>query len=146
MGTGSTIHVRLGGKTDTLHGEPIEADAYVKVLSDGRFRHTTPMWRGLAVDLGPMARLQIEGIDVLVSSSRQQVLDDQVFVLNGIDVSTRRIVGLKSSQHFRAGFAELAAAIVTSDAPGATSQDLHAFGHTRIRRPIWPLDANVDYT
>ena len=144
-GTGSTIRVRLGGKTDSMHGEPIEADAYVKVLSDGRFCHTTPMWRGLAIDLGPMAWLQIESIDVLVSSSRQQVLDDQVFILNGIDVRARRVVGLKSSQHFRAGFAEQAAAIVTADAPGATSQDLHVFGHTRIRRPIWPLDANVEY-
>lgn len=144
-GTGSTIRVRLGGKTDRQHGEPIEEEAYVKVLSDGRFRHTTPMWRGLAVDLGPMARLQIKGIDVLVASSRQQVLDDQVFLLNGIDVRTRRVVGLKSSQHFRAGFADLAASIVTADAPGATSLDLHALGHTRVRRPIWPLDPRAEY-
>lgn len=144
-GVGSTIRVRLGGKTDRLHGEPIEGDAYVKVLSDGRFRHTTPMWRGLSVDLGPTVRLQMAGLDVIVSSSRQQVLDDEVFLLHGIDVRRRRIVALKSSQHFRAGFGHLASAIVTADAPGATSLDLHALAHTRIRRPIWPLDASARY-
>lgn len=144
-GVGARIGVRLGGKTDRLHGEPIEAEAYIKVLTDGRFRHTTPMWRGLAVALGPCARLQIGEVDVIVSSRRQQVLDEEVFLLHGIDVRRRRIVGLKSSHHFRAGFAPLAAAIVTADAPGATSLDLHALGHRRITRPRWPLDPDAAY-
>src|SRR5439155_25150004 len=108
---GTTIKVRLGGKTDSIHATPVEAGAYVKALTDGRFRYTTPMWRGLQADLGPMTRLQIGGIDVLVSSSRQQTLDEEVFLLNGIDVRRYKIVALKSSQHFRAGFNEIASAI-----------------------------------
>ncbi len=144
-GVGATIRVRLGGKTDTLHGTPIEADAYVKCLTDGRFRLTTPMGRGMAVDLGPMARLQLGGIDILVASERNQVLDDEVFLLHGIDVRRYKIVALKSSAHFRAGFAPLAAAIITADAPGATTLHLENFAHRRIRRPIWPLDATATY-
>jgi microcystin degradation protein MlrC len=140
-GVGATVAIRLGGKTDALHGAPIEASAYVKCLTDGRFRLTTPMGRGMAVDLGPMARLVIGGVDVLVGSVRQQVLDDQVFLLNGIDVRQYRIVALKSSAHFRAGFTHLATAIITADAPGATTLDLTGFPYTRIRRTIWPLDA-----
>jgi microcystin degradation protein MlrC len=139
-GTGSRIQVRLGGKTDALHGEPIQGEAYVKVLSDGRFRYTTPMWAGLQADLGPMARLELGGIDVLVSSRRQQVLDDQVFLLHGIDVRRRRLVALKSSQHFRAGFRDLATEIIAADAPGATSLQIEKLPYRRIRRPIWPLD------
>ena len=79
------------------------------------------MGRGLAVDLGPMARLRIGGIDVLVVSERQQVLDDEVFLLHGIDVRRYTIVALKSSAHFRAGYASLAKAIIAADAPGATT-------------------------
>jgi microcystin degradation protein MlrC len=148
-GVGARIAVRLGGKTDTLHGAPVEASAYVKCLTDGRFRLTTPMGRGMATNLGPMARLVIGGVDVLVGSVRQQVLDDQLFLLNGIDVRQYRIVALKSSAHFRAGFTHLATAIVTADAPGATTLDLSGFPYTRIRRTIWPLDAAEmpgDYT
>jgi microcystin degradation protein MlrC len=144
-GVGATIRVRLGGKTDDLHGAPIEAEAYVKCLTDGRFRLTTPMGRGMAVNFGPMARLRIGGIDVLVGSERSQVLDDEVFLLHGIDVRRYRIVALKSSAHFRAGFTGLARAIVTADAPGATTLRLENFTHHRIRRPIWPFDPQTTY-
>ncbi len=145
-GVGATIRVRLGGKTDDLHGAPIEADAYVKVLSDGRFRYTTPMVRGLQIDLGRMARLQIGGVDVLVASERTQVLDDEVFLLNGIDVRRYKLVALKSSAHFRAGFTHLARAIIPADAPGATTLRVEVFPFQRIQRPIWPLDEDAAYT
>ena len=144
-GIGANIRVRLGGKTDTLHGAPIEAEAYVKGLTDGRFRLTTPMGRGMAVDLGPSARLVIGGVDIIVASERNQVLDDEVFLLHGIDVRRRTVVALKSSAHFRAGFRDLAAAIITADAPGATTLRLENFTHHRIRRPIWPLDEGAGY-
>ena len=144
-GIGAKIRVRLGGKTDTLHGTPIEAEAYVKALTDGQFRLTTPMGRGMLTDLGPSARLRIGGIDIIVASERNQVLDDEVFLLHGIDVRRRKIVALKSSAHFRAGFTPLAAAIITADVPGATTLHLENFTHHRIRRPIWPLDDGATY-
>jgi microcystin degradation protein MlrC len=139
-GAGATIRVRLGGKTDELHGAPIEADAYVKTLTDGRFTSTTRMLRGVSQDVGPSARLVIGGVDVLVTSHRQQVFDGEVFLLHGIDVRRRRIVGLKSSHHFREGFRDLAAAIIPADSPGATSNAIERLPHRRVRRPIWPLD------
>jgi microcystin degradation protein MlrC len=140
-GVGATIDVRLGGKTDDLHGAPIEAAAYIKCLTDGQFRLTTPMGRGMQVNIGPMARLQIGGVDVLVGSVRQQVLDDEIFLLHGIDVRRYRIVAVKSSAHFRAGYTHLATAIIAADAPGATTLDLSGFPYQHIRRTMWPLDA-----
>ena len=146
VGVGQTVRVRLGGKTDDVHGAPIEAEVYVKALTDGKFRYTTPMGRGMAVDLGPMARLAIGGIDVLVSSERNQVLDDEVFLLHGIDVRRRKIVALKSSAHFRAGYNHLAKAIIAADAPGATTLRFErSFTYHRVRRPIWPLDEDATY-
>jgi len=144
-GVGATIDVRLGGKTDALHGPPIDASAYVKGVTDGRFRLTTPMWRGMHVDLGLMARLRIGGVDVLVSSRRRQVLDDEAFLLHGIDVRRYNIVGVKSSVHFRAGFAHLATAMIAADTPGATTARVESFRFRQIRRPIWPLDAAAAY-
>lgn len=144
-GVGATIQVRLGGKSDQLHGAPVEAEAYVKALTDGQFRFTTPMVQGMLCNLGPMARLQIQGVDVLVSSDRQQVLDEEVFLLHGIDVRRYKIVGLKSSSHFRAGFRHLAKAIIAADSPGATTLRVEVFPFQRIRRPIWPLDPEATY-
>lgn len=140
-GAGATISVRLGAKTDTLHGEPIVSDAYVKCLTDGRFFYTTPMGAGRLADLGPMARLVIGQVDVLVSSDRTQTLDREVFLLHGIDVSRYRVVGLKSQQHFLAGFQHLAGQIIRADTPGLTTSNLRHLPYQRVPRPIWPLDA-----
>jgi len=144
-GIGSSIRVRLGGKIDAIQGAPLEAEAYVKGLTDGRFRLTTPMWRGLEVNLGLMARLRIGDMEFLVSSRRQQTLDEEVFLLNGIDVRRYKIVALKSSHHFRAGFSDISKGIITADAPGATSLQIEKLQHHRIRHPIWPQDRAAEY-
>lgn len=145
-GTGATIDVKLGGKHDDVHGAPLEVSVYVKVLSDGGFVHTSPMLAGLHRTYGKMARLQVGGrggIDVLVGSVRSQVFDDQVFALHGIDVRDYKIVALKSSQHFRAGFADLAGAIVTADSPGLTTLRVENFAHPRVDGPRWPIDRDA---
>jgi microcystin degradation protein MlrC len=145
-GVGATIDVHLGGKHDDVHGAPIELRAYVKSLSDGRFTYTTPMFEGVRTSYGPMARLQAQGMDILVGSERSQTFDTEVFLLNGIDVTRYKIVALKSSQHFRAGFGAIAAEIITSDAPGLTTERVEAFDRTRPAGPLWPKDPTASYT
>ena len=139
-GVGSRIEVSIGGKTDSLHGEPLQAEAYVKCLTDGKFIQSSPMWQGLEVDLGSSARLQIRGVEVVVCSMNAQVLDEQVFLLHGIDVGQYEVVGLKSSQHFRAAFEDIAERIITVDSPGLSTFDLTTYEYERLPRPTYPLD------
>ena len=145
-GVGSTIRVSLGGKYDDLHGAPLDLTVYVKCLSDGRFIQQSPMGRGSRVDLGRMARLQVGGIDIVASSFRTQTLDPEVFLLHGIDVTRYKIVVVKSSNHFRAGFEPVAKAIITADSPGLTTLNVAYFPRERSPRPIWPVDQVVSYT
>lgn len=139
-GVGSTIEVRLGGRHGPLHGEPIEATAYVKTLTDGRMIYSSPMLAGVRASLGKSARLTIGNVDVIVTSRRNQTFDTEVFTLHGIDVTKRSIVGLKSSQHFRAGFRDIATKIITADSPGLTTLDVNVFEHPSADGPLWPLD------
>lgn len=139
-GVGATIHVKLGGFSGELQGTPIVADAYVQSLSDGRFVATNPMKSGSIVDLGPSARLVIGNVDVIVGSERTQTLDPGPFLTHGIDVSTYRIVALKSTQHFRGGFRHLSRNILRADTPGLTANDFTKLPYTRLTRPFWPLD------
>ncbi|HEX2851139.1 MAG TPA: M81 family metallopeptidase [Acidimicrobiales bacterium] len=143
-GVGQTIEVSLGGKHDSLHGEPLRAAAYVKSLTDGRFV-LTALAVGARVGLGRTARLQVGGIDVIVAERRTQTFDPEVFLLHGIDVRRCRVVGVKSSNHFRAGFAPLAAEIITADAPGLTTNRVEVFSHARATRPLWPTDPAATY-
>lgn len=139
-GVGANIQVGLGGKTDHFHGMPLEINAYVKTLTDGVFYQSSPMWKGMKNNLGKSARLVVEGLDIIVCSVKSQVLDEQIFLLHGIDIASYNIVALKSSQHFRAAFEPIAREIITVDSPGLTTLDFTVFDYKKVKRPIYPLD------
>jgi microcystin degradation protein MlrC len=142
-GAGATIAVKLGGRSDELHGAPIEIDAYVKCITDGKFVHTSPGAPGMPADYGRCARLQIGGVDVIVTSYRTQTLDPEIFLLHGVDVMRTKVIALKSSDHFRGAFIPISAAIIRTDTPGIVSADLTSLPYQRLERPIWPLDRNL---
>jgi microcystin degradation protein MlrC len=144
-GVGSVIDVELGGKTDDLHGAPLRLTAYVRALHDGRLI-LQAMAKGAPINLGTMVRLVVDGIDIIVVSKRSQTLDPGPFEALGIDIRTKRIVALKSSNHFRAGFKDIAAAIVTADTPGLTTNDISVFPRRKQSQPLWPIDAEANYT
>jgi len=143
-GVGSTIRTRLGGKHDDLHGEPIEVNGYVKCLTDGRFV-LQEMMRGYELALGPTVRLVVDSVDVIVTSKPWQTIDREVFALHGIDVTRYKLVVLKSSQHFRAGFRDVAASIITADSPGLTTQRVELLKRQHAPGALWPLDATAEY-
>ena len=66
--------------------------------------------------------VQVDGLEILVSTLRSQTFCPAVFSKHGIDVTQYRLVGLKSSSHFRAGFRDVASEIITCDAMGLTTK------------------------
>lgn len=143
-GPGAMIETRIGGKTDPdMLGAPIEVEAYVKSVTDGRFITQSPMGRGGQRNLGKMARLVVGGVDIIVGSESSQTIDAELFLLHGIDISRYKIVALKSQNHFRAAFEPISAAIIRTDPPGWTTSNLLQLPFERVNRPIWPLDDNA---
>jgi microcystin degradation protein MlrC len=142
-GDGQTVDIRLGGRTDDLHGAPLHVTARVKTLSDGTFTNEGPMGTGAQTDMGPTAVLEIGGNDVIVTSKRYQPLDLQLYRSLGIDLASKRFIVVKSSVHFRAAHEPVAAEIIELDAPGLSSPRLTGFGFKNIRRPIFPLDIDM---
>jgi microcystin degradation protein MlrC len=140
-GVGATIDARIGGKTDDRHGAPVEIKAYVRTLSDGRFMHYGLMRQGLVGDFGRMAVLVIGGVEVVVASRRQQLLDAEMLRIVGITPERRRLLVAKSAVHFRADLGPLASQIVDGDTPGVHRPDFSMFQYKNVRRPIYPLDS-----
>jgi len=143
-GVGADIQVSLGGKYDELHGAPLELDAYVKSLHDGRLK-LLAMSKGSPINLGRMARLVVNGMDIIVASRRSQTFDIGPFLALGINVMEKKFVALKSSNHFRAGFTELAGQIVTADTPGLMTHHLEVFHRENSKQPLWPIDSDAHY-
>jgi len=143
-GVGSTIDISLGAKYDNLHGDPLQLTVYVKALHDGRLTMQA-MGKGSPIHFGKLARLVVGGIDVVIGSRRSQTFDPGPFEAVGIDVETYDFVALKSSNHFRAGFGDLAAKIITADPPGLTTHHVEVFPRETKVYPLWPIDSDASY-
>ena len=139
-GVGNHLEIRLGAKTDNLHGSPLEVGAVVENLVDGRFHYKGPMTHGMQGNMGSAAVLNISGIRVIVASERIQARDPEMFRVCGIEPDTTGILVVKSAVHFRAAFKDIAKEIIVADGPGLTASDLTLFPYQRIRRPMFPID------
>ncbi|MBN3853969.1 M81 family metallopeptidase [Paraburkholderia sp. Ac-20340] len=144
-GVGAVIDVRLGGKTNPMHGDPIVARAEVMAVGNGRFTVKSNMGTGETIDLGLLTTLRIGSMDIIVSSGRRQTLDDGWFIKAGVDIEQYPVVALKSSQHFRAYFGTRFSKIFTADPPGISSADLSCFPRQKKTRHVWPLDTDATY-
>ena len=138
-GVGSKITCTLGAKADNLHGEPILLqDAYVKTISDGTYITKSPMGAGSQATLGPSVLLQVGNVSIGVSTSRRQTLDCNAFEILGINYQEMHILGLKSSQHFKAWWNDKAK-IVTCDPPGIHCSDMSVFDFKYANKAYFPL-------
>ncbi len=139
-GVGATVTVRVGGRVDPSHGAPVPVTGRVRTLSDGRFIHKGPMFRGLEGRLGPTAVLDVNDLKIILISLRWQTLDPEMLRFVGIEPTAERILVVKSSIHYRAAFEPLAHTLIEVDAPGLSSSNLARFTFKHVRRPIYPLD------
>ncbi|HLY54538.1 MAG TPA: MlrC C-terminal domain-containing protein, partial [Stellaceae bacterium] len=86
------------------------------------------------------AVLRVIGVDIVLATNRFQITDLQQFLSVGIDPLKKAVIGLKSSQHFRAAFGPIARKILIVDSGALTTPDYKKFTYKKLRHPIWPLD------
>lgn len=136
-GIGATLPMRLGGKTSPMSGDPLDASCRVLALQPDMVMTGLA---GTAVPLGDCALVDVQGVEVVLISRRSQAMGTDVFTQLGCDLPSRRLVVVKSSQHFRAAFAPLAVQVLYASAPGSVTADLRQLPYLKSRRPKWPID------
>lgn len=137
-GEGATLDLRLGGKCGPMSGRPLDLRVRVVRLAEG----LTQRFGELAVPLGNAAWLTTGGIDIVVNDQRTQTFHPEAFTGLGIDLSGRKLVCVKSSQHFHAGFAPIAAEIIHVATPGTITPDYAGIPYTKRRPDYWPRVEN----
>ena len=134
-GEGAQFDLRLGGKCGPTSGDPIDIRVTVKrVLEDARQTYgdgRQPM--GTAVWL-----TNDNGVDLVATTRRTQVFHPDGFEQLGIGLSDYRAVIVKSTQHFYAGFAPIAARVSYVSAPGAIPPDFANIPYVKFTAPYWP--------
>jgi microcystin degradation protein MlrC len=142
-GVGTQLTLKVGGKQDHFHGDPVEVTGIVRHISDGTYIRKGPQSPGAEEQMGPTVVLEIggrRGIDLMLTSYRAHPSDLQHFRSVGVEPTDKRILVLKSAAHYRAAYAPIATEIFEVDAPGICHPYLERFTWKRLRRPIWPLD------
>jgi microcystin degradation protein MlrC len=138
-GVGATLDVRLGGKMGPTSGDPLDLTVTVEGLVPELVQRW-PQTQGRHVEIacGDAAWLRVGGIDVIANSTRTQVKGLEPFTAFGIDPTTRHVLVVKSTNHFRAAFEPIASEIIYMSAPGALMFDFASIPYQHLDRNKYP--------
>jgi microcystin degradation protein MlrC len=147
-GTGARLRLRIGGKLGPESGDPLDVDCTVIGLAN----RVVQTLNGGPSSLGACAAVRIHvpgddhGIDVLLTTRRVQAGSPELFSGAGIDPTTKRIIVVKSTQHFYAGFAPISARVIYTGDRGALAADMRTIPYKRVRTSdYWPFNPSPDF-
>jgi len=148
-GVGATRTMLVGGKSDTWHGEPIKVRGTIERLTDGHYAiegasHFAAFY-GREVDMGRCAVLRCNGLRILLTERKTPPGDLAQLLSQGIAPGDQRIIVVKSPVAFRGAYAPIAADIVVVDTPGLCTADLRRLEYTKVKRPAFPIDRDVEW-
>ena len=139
-GIGARLDLRFGGKASKASGAPVDAAVEVIGLAENGWQS----FGASRVSYGDGAGIRIAtsggGVEVALISHRTQALGTEFFTDLGIELATKRYVGVKSTNHFFAAFAPIAAQILYCDGGGPSPLDSTKYPYRKITRPMWPHD------
>jgi microcystin degradation protein MlrC len=135
-GVGAKMPLRIGAKLAPRHGQPVDADVTVTSVVPNAIQH----FRDSVVPLGDSAAVEFDGIEVILNSNRAQSFEPDLFSNLGIDPLKKKMLVLKSANHFFGAFSRIASKIIYIDAGGPYPGNPRKVEYKKLKRPIWPLD------
>ena len=137
-GEGAVFDLRFGGKTSALAGNPI--DATVTVVRNER--NAVQSFGASVVPMGDCSVIRLGGIEVVLNSNRSQAFSPDLFTNLGVDISKRKVLVVKSTNHFHGAFSDVASEIIYAAVEGPYPNDPTKTHYENLSRPIWPIVKN----
>jgi len=136
LGEGVEADLRIGGKMGPMSGDPVDLRVRIGKIVPNAFQI---FGQGRA-KLGDSVALHgPNGLDIVLITHRTQTFSPHVFSNVGIDPTQKKILVVKSMQHFYAGFEPIAKRIIHVSTPGTLVPDMAQIPFTRARTDLWPL-------
>ncbi len=135
-GLGATLQLRFGGKTAMSSAPPVEGEVTVIGLATDGYQ----MFGSARTPFGDGAGIRLNGVEVALVSRRVQAFGTEIFTELGIDLASKRYVGVKSTNHFYAAYAPIATKVLYCDGEGPSPLDVRRYPFAKITRPLWPFD------
>lgn len=139
-GEGAKLPFRFGGKTAKASGAPVDAEVDIIRCVPNAFQS----FSGATVGIGDAASIRMGGVEAVLISTRAQGMGTDLFSNLGIEPRQRKILVVKSNQHFHASFSQIAAQIIYAEGDGPLPRDYKRLPWRKVQRPIWPLDAHAE--
>jgi microcystin degradation protein MlrC len=146
-GAGAALQLKLGGKTDDLHGPPLDAELVVRSLHEGTFHEAQPRHGGMTTfDQGRTAIVDTaSGLTLMLTSRRMVPFSLQQLSCCGIDPQRFRILVAKGVNAPLAAYREVCDAFIRVNTAGSTCADLTQLDYSRRRRPLFPLEPETAF-
>ena len=147
VGNSFTAHF-TGDDWDRDGDTTYSSEARVLALHDGRLVGRRGIVAGKSLYAGSMALVELDGVQVVVTS-RAAVGNDPIFSeALGVDLATKRTIVVKVRSSFPPAYDEFVAHenMLFVDTPGRTSPVLSRMPFERLPRPVYPLDQGFDWT
>ncbi len=138
-GVGAHFPLRIGGKIGPASSQPLDAKVEVTALA----RDCWQVFGPTKVPLGNCAAVKIGGVEAVLIAKRTQALGLELFSNVGIDPLTRKILVVKSTNHFMGAYGPIAKRVIYVESDGPLARDYRKIAYAKVRRPIWPLDAET---
>ncbi len=138
-GEGARMMLRFGAKSAPETGEPIDAE--VEILRN--IRNAEQFFGQSIVPIGDASLIRIGGIEVILNSTRAQCFDTSLFSNFGIDPTKRKILVVKSTNHFHQSFARISPLILYCAAGRPYPNDPRVTPYKKAPRDIWPINEAV---
>lgn len=138
-GLGGELALRFGGKIGPASGQPVDAQVTVIGLARDAWQSFGPT----RVPLGDCAAVRLGGIEVVLISNRTQALGLELFRNVGIEPLAKKLLVVKSTNHFMGNFGPIAKQVIYVESDGPLRRDYRKIPYTRVQRPIWPLDQDT---
>lgn len=141
-GSGAELTLRVGAKTDELHGAPLDVEARVIALDHGQYEDQGPTHGGFRY-FAEGARAVVEttdGFTLLLMSIRSGNLSLQQWRSIGVEPANFRAIVAKGVVSPRAAYDAIASKTLLVDTPGLTTADLSRLDYQYRRRPLFPFE------
>jgi len=137
-GEGAEIPLRFGAKSAPGTGNPV--DGVVKVV---KLVENAEMKFGESfAPFGDAVHITLDGIDIILNSTRAQSFDPSLFSVMGIDPLSKKMLVIKSTNHFYASFSKIAAEIIYCSAGTPYPNNPAKTAYRRAPKNIWPMVAD----
>ncbi|HEX5105812.1 MAG TPA: M81 family metallopeptidase [Pirellulaceae bacterium] len=147
MGEWGTGAFRVGGKADRLHGPPLECQATVVGLFDGRFEEPHPRHGGFShFDQGRTAVIRTDaGLTIMLTSRRLPPFSLRQLTSCGVEPREQHVLVAKGVNAPVGAYKEVAKHFIRVNTPGVTTADMQQLTYQHRRRPMFPFERDFGW-